>query len=240
MRNVFSFCLLLVLTAAVAAQQPQRHTISVSGNSEIRVAPDEVMLNVGVEAFDLVLNTAKKKADAAIRGGLAVAKRHGVPDAHVQTEYISIDPEYHMVGDRRQLTGYEVRRALSIRLREISKFEALLTDLMQAGVNVVRSVEFRTTELRKHRDEARRLAMVAAREKAEALASHAGRKLGPAISISENSSGAWSAYNWWWGGQNYAFQNVVQVSGGSAAPEGSLAPGQITVNATISVTYELQ
>jgi len=241
----FTLPLVIVLLAlpALADDDQEKPSVSVTGSAEVRVVPDEVLLNVGVETFGQVLSAAKARADAAIRRAMDVSRRHGIPGSRVQTEYISIEPTYQFVGSVRRLHGYEVRRALTIRLNEIGKFEALLTDLMDAGLNTVRSVEFRTTELRKHRDEARRLAVIAAREKAEALATHAGRKLGAATRISEQGSGWWSAYGWWWGGRSPAVQNVVQVApetGGGAPPEGSLAPGQITVSASVSVTYELQ
>jgi hypothetical protein len=36
-------------------------------------------------------------------------------------------------------------------------------------------------------------------------------------------------------------QNVIQeVNGNSPTPEGSMAPGQITVNARVNVSFELQ
>ena len=63
------------------------------------------------------------------------------------------------------------------------KFEDLLSDALEAGVTHVQGIEFRTTELRKHRDRARSLALKAAQEKAELLADGAGRKIGKAISI---------------------------------------------------------
>ena len=56
-----------------------------------------------------------------------------------------------------------------ITLGDVSRFEDLLSDTLLAGANHVHNVEFRTTELRQHRDAARALAIQAAREKAEAL-----------------------------------------------------------------------
>ena len=128
-----------------------------------------------------------------------------------------------------------------MRLNDVSKFEELFTDLLDAGVNIVHGIEFRTTELRKYRDQARALAIKAAQEKAEALAHTAGRQAGTTLSINENGGGWFSPYSSWWGrGYGYSAQNVVQDGGGSGSTDGTLAPGQITVTAHVGITVGLK
>ena len=109
-----------------------------------------------------------------------------MPSKNVQTDFISIDPRYRRDEVTGQLLGYVVRKSLTVRLNDISKFEDLFTDLLDAGVNVVHGIEFRTTELRKYRDQARALAIKAAHEKAQALAQTAGRHAGSTLSISDS------------------------------------------------------
>ena len=55
-----------------------------------------------------------------------------------------------------QLTpiGYIARRQLSISLKDLTSFEAIYRGLIERGVNDVSGVQFFTSELRKHRDEA--------------------------------------------------------------------------------------
>jgi uncharacterized protein YggE len=106
----------------------------------------------------------------------------------------------------------------------------------------VHGIQFRTTELRKHRDEARALAVTAAREKAEALAGELEQTVGHPTSIREEHSSWWSGYNAWWGSRrgDMMAQNVIQELGGAAMTgEGTVAPGQISVSARVSVTFEL-
>ena len=126
---------------------------------------------------------------------------------------------------------------------DISQFEALLTKALEAEVNYVHGIQFRTTELRKHRDEARAMAIRAAREKAVALARELGQGVGAPHSIRENASGWWSGYNAWWGGRWNApmAQNISQDAGGGVSFEGGgLAVGQITVNARVTVSFFLE
>jgi hypothetical protein len=129
-----------------------------------------------------------------------------------------------------------------ITLRDLDKFEDLLADALEAGVNYVHGIEFRTTELRAHRDRARALAIEAAQEKAIALAGELDQKVGDPLTIQEVQSGWWSGYNAWWGSHWGAgmSQNVIQEAGGAAfLADSSVAPGMIRVTARVSASFEM-
>lgn len=216
--------------------------ISVSGEAEIRVVPDEVILSLGVETFNLALRPAKTQNDERIRATIAVARRLGVPAERIQTDYVGIEPRHRRSDVTDVLLGFVVRKTVVITLRDISKFEELLSDALEAGVTHVHGVEFRTTELRKHRDQARTLAIKAAQEKANLLATESGRKIGRALSIGEANYGYFSSYGSWWGGGRHSMQtqNVVQNFGGaSLGSDATLAPGQISVRVNVGVSYVL-
>jgi len=68
---------------------------------------------------------------------------------------MNIAPRYKDYWRKDEFIGYFVRKNISITLKDVSKFEQLLSNVLQAGVNYVHGIDFRTTELRKHRDEAR-------------------------------------------------------------------------------------
>jgi len=218
------------------------NTISVTGEAEVRVVPDEVILNLGVETFDKVLGVAKSANDERIKKTVAVARAAGIAAEHVQTDYISIEPRYVQHDVARELLGYVVRKSVVVRLRDIARFESLLTAALDAGVTHVHGVEFRSTDLRAHRDRARTLALTAAREKADLLARSAGQKAGKVVAISESGYGYWSSYGSGWGNRyGSAAQNVVQSFGGaSLATDSALAPGQISIRANVSATFALE
>lgn len=254
--NLFLAVLIVLSLAACTAQpatlttgapitvntQPQPRSITVSGNAEVRVIPDEVILTLGIETFDLNLDIAKKSNDAIVLTALAVTKEFGIDPKLVQTEYISIEPRYDDYSVKRGFQGYNVRKTMVITLRDISKFEGLLSAMLKSGVNYIQGIDFRTTQLRKQRDQARSLAIKAAQEKAAALAGELGQKIGQPLTIHEDASNWWSGYSWWgsrWGSS--MTQNVIQNSNQSTslAEDSTLAPGQISVNATVTVEFEL-
>ena len=220
---------LLLLVTSVRAQEATPRITS-HGEAEIRVAPDEVIVRVGVEAFAVELAEAKQEADARMDRVLDSARALGVPDERLSTDYISVQPDYE--SSRLRIEGFMVRRDLEIRLRDLDRFEDLLTAVLDAGANRIQGVHFRTTELRRYRDEARDLALDAAREKATAMAARLGKRIGDPISINEGAAR-------WWGGFNSMTQNVVQSAGPASSVDGPTSPGQIAVTATVTVVFEL-
>lgn len=235
--------LLLTLTAWTNNQQgaQEPRLITVTGDAEVRVVPDEVILTLGVMTWDKNMDRAKRQNDEIVGRVLALTTEFGIEPEHVKTDYIGIEPRYRNgYYEASDFIGYFVRKSIVITLRDLSKFEDLLSGALDIGANYVLGIEFRTTELRKHRDEARALAIQAAREKAEAMAGELGQTVGEPQTIQEVQSGWWSGYNAWWGGNwsGAMAQNVIQELGeGVLAGDSSVAPGQIKVNARVTVSF---
>lgn len=231
----------LLITLPAVAQDVGR-SITVSGEAEVRVIPDEVILTLGIQTSDPELDVAKSTNDHRVQAVLAAAEKQGVPREYLQTDYLQIEPRYRDSHEALDFIGYFVRKTIVVRLRNIEKFEALLASVLEAGANYVHGIEFRTTELRRQRDHARSLALQAAREKAEAMAAELGQEIGDPVSIREDHYGWWSWYGSWWGSRGSATsQNVVQSA--ATAPrdlEGPTSPGQLSVTARVTVSFELQ
>lgn len=239
---LFAAMLLLASLPAYAQDKPPR-TITVSGNADVRVVPDQVVLTVGVANWGESISQAKADNDARTQNILALAEPFNIPPEQVKADYITVEPRYNDNYSNSEpgiIIGYFVRKTIVFTLKDISRFEELLTEVLDAGANYIYNAEFQTTELRKYRDQARGLALQAAREKGEAMAAELGETIGRPLDIQENTGGWLSSYRWGGGGLSNTSQNVVQDSGGPSADiEGSFAPGQIVVNASVTVTFEL-
>ena len=219
------FAAALFVAPVVHSQENRR--ITVTGEADVRVVPDEVVLTLGVETDDLDLAAAKAENDARMSRVIRAAEEAGLPENLIRTDYLGIEPRYDFNGRERIFLGYWVRKSVSLTLRDIDAFEDLLSDVLQAGTNYVHGIQFRTTELRSHRDRARSLALEAAREKAEMMARELDHTVGETILIREDRSSWWSSYGGWWGGGRggYMSQNVVQnAPAGGGIAEGVTAP----------------
>jgi uncharacterized protein YggE len=239
--------LTLPLTPAFSQSMQPPPQISVTGSAEVKVAPDEIRLSVGVETRDADLNVAKGQHDELMTSALKFLKTSGVPDKDVQTDFISVSPEYGNDIARTKPVVYIVRKSIEIKLTTVTNLESVLTGLLNHGVNHVHGVDFRTTQLRKYRDQVRAMAIRAAKEKAEALCKELGVKIGKPCAISANEwGGGWNSSGNYWGGRGggYGFngsQNAVQNAGASSDSAGdTLSVGQISVSASVNVSFLIQ
>lgn len=213
--------------------------ITVTGQAEVRVPPDEVLFTLAVENVDKDMLVANSKTDDSVKQILAIARKHNVKPEDVQTSQISVQPKYNTDdleyearrGVRRVLIGYQVSKTVAIRLRDISRFDEMLADILKAGITRLSNLEFRDSQLRKHRDEARRMAIRAAKEKATLLAGEIGQSIGAAYSITETTRDLIP---------RSTMQNVVSEAGESAESESALAPGTLSVTAQVTVRFRLQ
>jgi uncharacterized protein len=240
------FALLLAASTLLtesASREPR--TISVTGEAEVKVVPDEVNITLGVETLDKDLGRAKKDNDERMKRIFASAKSHGVEAKRIATDHVNIEPRYEWQNSHNVFLGYAVRRSIVVTVRNLSKFDAILTGSLESGANFVHGVQFNTTELRKHRDSARSMAVKAAHEKATAMAKELNQKLGKPRTIVEIGGRWFSGYGSGWGGNassRYASQtqNTYQNLGGGEAIEGATAPGQIAVNASVQIVFDLE
>jgi uncharacterized protein YggE len=246
MRKVVAF-IILVLSFVVGAGAQELSSlplITVNGEAEVRVVPDEVVLTLGVETSSPRMDEAKSQNDERVKRVLALGKEYGIEARNLQTDFITVEPWYRDGHTRPENLEYRVRKTIVITLKDTAKFESLLSKALESGVTHVHGVQFLTTELRKYRDQARAMAIRAAREKAVALASELGQKIGRAYRISEYSGGWFSPYGMWWG-QNWGSNSMAQIStqgggNGESGEGGTIALGQITVRANVSVSFLLE
>jgi uncharacterized protein YggE len=234
----------LVLAASpVSAQDPAPRTISTSGEALVQAVPDHVVVSVGVETFRPALEAARQVNEAECARMVAAVKALGVPAADIQTDVLNVEIAYRDAGHpSRGIEGYYVRRAYSVTLGDVKRFDALVEAALGNGANRLMGFEFKTRQLREHRDKARLLAIQAAREKARALSAAVGLKLGAPRSVSEGSFGYWGATRSWWGWGGYGqaqSQNVLVTEGGEPGGE-TLPLGHIGVRAQVGVTFDLE
>jgi uncharacterized protein len=199
-----------------------------------------------VQSNGATVDAVQASNTVAIQRVIAAIKAQGVEAKDIATDLYMIEPVYENY-DSLVIKGYRISNTVAVTVREVNKTSAIVAAALAAGANQVSDVSFYTSELRKYRDQARELAMTAAKEKAQALAGSAGAETGCVLNISENS---WSYYNGWWYGSarssNLWTQNTIQnaapsnSSGSSSADDEPISLGQISVKAEVSVTYALK
>ena len=201
-----------------------------AGTSEVNVAPDQVVLSLGVESRDRDLNVAKFQNDARIKKIFGLARDAGVEPKDIETSALRMGSNYSEEKVPKFL-GYEVSQTTTITLRDLSKYESLMTKVLEAGTNRVNGINFGVRDDRSYRDEARSKAIRAAKEKAVAMATDLGQTVAKPWDISEESG--WNSYQ-------FAANSVSAEKTTREAEESTIAPGQLTIRASTKVSFQLE
>lgn len=227
---MWTVVLLISSPAAFAGEQASPKTVKVTGVSEVKVVPDRAVIEIGVEKQSPSASAAKHMEDAAARRILANLRNNGIDEKDIQTTWLSLEPRAYYRKSVR-ISYFVATQNLTVTVRELSKLDQLLESLIKAGGNRIDSITYETSDLRKYRDQARDLAVRAAREKASALAHSLGQEIGKAQTIEEVPDRELMI-----GGvlSNAAYEQEGQRDKGP-----STAAGQKSVSASVVVAFEL-
>jgi uncharacterized protein YggE len=217
-----------------AQTQPQQPLITVTGSAEVKAPPDEAVFELEAVTLDKDLQKAKLLNDEKIKNLLSSVKPLQPDNRLIQTGYIVLNPSYEFTkDDKRVFLGYEIRRNVSITLRDLARFDDLLSEIVKAGITKVNNVMLRTTQIRQYKDKARAMAVKAAQEKATAMAAEIGQTIGKAVAITEREEGDFN--------RSQGLRNATTTVQGDLTDTDSLfAPGLITIKASITASFELK
>jgi hypothetical protein len=257
MKTVVLFLYLFVAFSANIFTQDLDKTpqIAVTGNAEVLVEPDEAHISLDVTKLNKDLELAKKQNDETTAKILEVTRKFNIPAQNVSIRNISVEiknkiirdpkkPIYDEDGDltgEKIFIGYEVSKTIRIKLLELNKFEELFAELLKTGVTEVNDVSFETSKLRQYKDQARDMALKAAKEKATAMTAAIGQTIGKAIRITEGtvSNTNLNYSNISVNGQMVANARSIPAVETTSTSIGSFSPGTITVSATATVIFIL-
>lgn len=193
-----AFALLAALLAAPALAQPvppKPPSFTLTGEGKAAAKPDLALITAGVVSEAKTAREALDANTAAMTRLIAAVKTAGVEDRDVATSGFSVQPRYVFsqrndgTQEAPRITGYEVRNSVSLRVRDLAKFGALLDAAVTEGSNQIDGIAFDIADKDRLFDEARKAAFADARRRAEIYAEAAGVKLGRLIDLSEQSGG---------------------------------------------------
>jgi uncharacterized protein YggE len=219
---IAAFVLAAAAFSSIAAQAADR-LVTVTGDATVAVAPDTAVIRIGVTSQG---KTAREASDANTKkmtAVLAAIKDSGIAERDIQTSRLSLQPQYDpsKAGPAR-LLGFQVTNQVTVKIRDIDKLPSTLDQAIGAGANEMSGIEFIVSEQSKLLDQARDEAIADAHRKAALYAQAAGGKLGHVVAITEE-------------GSTPPPRPMAALRAG-AVP---VAPGEQTLRASVSVSYEL-
>ncbi len=223
--------LTLITSMNVMSQEQQKLVpqISISGEGKIKVTPDIVVIQLGVQNNGKDAKEVKTLNDVTIDKVIKYIKKFKIPTADYQTAQMSLHKNYDY---EKKKYSYQANQTISVTLKDISKYDAFMMDVMETGINVINGVEFKSSKMETYETEARKKAILNAKKKADDYVSVlAGQKVGKAILISDNSY------------TNYpqpVFMAKGMMADAEAAPRETLAVGEIEIVCTVNVSFILE
>ncbi len=203
------------------------HTIAVSGEGVIEVAPDTGYADFGIsirkktasEAMDELSDTANRVLD--------VLKNFGILEKDIKTTGLSLNPVYEWNKEEKKnvLVGFDATENFSVKtkLDEIGKVITLATN---NGANRIYGIRFDSSETENLRKEAIAKAVEDAREKAKAALSETNYKIVGIKTISVQSGNVTPLVRQTFDNETIGGKSSVPVEGGS-----------ITIKATVNVVF---
>jgi uncharacterized protein YggE len=219
--------LLLTLTLC-ACGQPQADnttTLDVTGSAEVQAVPDRFVVRAAAMQEGQDVRALSQTVNDQVTQVLALAAKLGIDKQQVQALSLQISPQWQYQ-PKRELTGYQVRRDLTITLKGLEHYGELLQGLVAIGINDISQTQASVSNSHELMLDALADAMKDARAKADKVAAAAGLKVDKAISIQLRDSGQPSPMP----------MRAMALKADSA----SFEPGTSSLSQQVSVTFSLR
>lgn len=230
---------LLSACGSNATQNPnqQYRSLYINGNGTADISPDIAYVNIGVHTEAATAVTAVAMNNTQSQKVLDALVELGVLSKDLRTSNFSIatlqktDPQTGVVTG----TVYAVDNNIIVTVRDLPKLGDLLDKSIQAGANYINNVQFDLSDNSAALKSARTDAMKDAVKQAEEIAKAAGIKLGDIQNISYYESVPFFS-----GVSNYMDYGKGGGGGMRESVSVPVNPGQITITASVSITYAIK
>lgn len=224
----------IVMSAVPAlgqATQTQERSLTAIGTGEVRVTPDLAEVQLGVVTEATTAAEARRQNAARVTQVINAIKALGIPESAIRTSIFQLQPVRRYPNPNQPQTGeppivgYQVTNIVTVRTSKLDLAPQIIDQAVKAGANQVNNIGFTISNEAAPRQQALRAAVADARANANAMASQLKVTLGRVLSVQQ-------------GGAIVPPGPVFYSRAAEAATP--ILPGEVTVNATVTVTYEIR
>jgi uncharacterized protein YggE len=224
---------LLVLSSActtylTAPAVPAEHTITVGGSASVDVVPDEACVELTLTTRDASMPVAHASL-ASFSADLS-KELQSLGGLAVERGAVTYTPEYDLDAGHSRLARYAASSQINVRLRDFARIPDVIGRAAPRALDRVSVVYYSTTVASK-KAEVRAHALEAANEKARAMTSTLGVRLGDVVTIVEGEGHA----NGSTGSGSYLERASVDRASEVPAP-----PGAVPLSVSVNVVYRLR
>ncbi len=217
--------------AVTASASAPSGSITVTGQAQVPVTDLQATFDAGVEQQASTAQAALAADDQAMRRVIAALKAKGVPAQDLQTQNLSVNPQYQQnvnASGPGKIVGFDANDTLTVTVTNPAQVGALIDTALTTGANTLDGVSFVAAHPAQMQRQALTAAVADARSQALALASAAGLTLGPATTINTQVQGVEPMYA------------GVMAASAAPAPRTPVLSGAQYVSAQVTVTFSAQ
>ena len=213
-----------------SATEKEPSVLSVTGFGEVRIAPDEATVQLGVTRQRDTAQEAQEEVNEVAQEILNAVIQLGVEAVHIQTSELRLSPVYNTrgrrpgFGDEPRVVAYRASNMVSVRLENLSLVGLVIDAAMKAGGNQLQGVHFALRNDLSAREQALKEAVKAASQKAQAISEALDVKIIEVIEVNEGS---------------VSVRVPPQRFEASLAAATPISPGQLTVSASVTIRYRI-
>lgn len=206
------------------------NTVTASGSGTIQAAPDEATMSFGVaqtgrDPKQLLADTSKAASKI-----VAALKKAGVAEKDIQTQSVNLYPQTTFDGGKTVVTGYEASISVTAKVRDLATLGKVIDAGNAAGANTMSGPSFGLAEDSPQTAAALQKAVADARRNAESMAKAADKSVGKVLTMTDGGVSPVQPYP-------MAFADSAS---GMKSAEVPINPGQLDVNSSVVVTFELK
>lgn len=216
------FCILGLASAA----SPEYRTISVTGQSEMKVKADKATISVSVESFGKDSQIASQTNNKIVRKIQQQLTILGVTD--IKTTNYTLYPRYNEKNSN-QIDGYVVNDEISLTITDLSKISQVIDTAIKNGATNIDSIEFGLSNPALYRDKVTTEAVRNAQDKAKLLANLLGKEVVNVVSVS-------SSYNDYPQTRAYSSFMKADAAISEATP---IEAGMITLRSNVNIVFQM-
>lgn len=211
--------------------------VSVKSSETVNIVPDIAQIVYSVRTEEKTASACQQNNMEAVSFVIAGLEELGIAKASIQTSDYYMHPVYNYSGNTARVTGYEATISLTVSDLPIDRLDEILSKSVDGGVNTIQSITYMASNYDESYQEALRKAVDAAHQKAQVLAEASGRSVGNALNITEVSGYSEARYDDT--ARSNMMMSVKEFSEDSLADTAGIMPGEIQVEASIIVEYQM-
>lgn len=218
-------CDLPTNVTANATTATQQEYIEVSGQGKIEATADRFQIRASADARGQEAGALKAEVDQKIDAAISRLGALGIAPSDIHALSLNLQPEWQWQPTR-ELIGYQAQRELIIEIGSLATYTKALQVLTEAGIANISPGESRISNTEALANQALRLAVKNAQNKAQILAQSAGRQLGKVLVIQENTD-------------LNRMPTPVMMMEARAVAESFYSPSTSTITRNVSVRFRL-